>query len=279
MTGQERWLIEELIARYENEPTLRDVFVEGVFDCEVFNRVYEGQAKCPVFYSIDSVNVSREVLAKYGLTLGNRQRVIALAKELEELQEGAAVRFMADRDLDHWFAGLEEVVRLKWTMFTCVEAHFLTPEALREIVRVAAAADVTDVVRFARSIECVLRDLYSLRLVDRQLTLNMSWVALRRYLSRRKDEVIFDAERYIDALLNSNQLFRRKAEVIASWAAWKGADAPDSRQVMQGHDLTELLAWAVSAFGGVKTFASTEAIERLFVVLAKGVPTLAEELV
>ena len=47
-----KWTVDELLARYELEPDLLDVFVEGRFDQEVLSQHRSGGCAGPVFVNI-----------------------------------------------------------------------------------------------------------------------------------------------------------------------------------------------------------------------------------
>ena len=159
MTDSIQWTVPELIARYELEPQLADVFVEGTFDTEVLtnspNLIQAGYT----FYAIDVVDVPREILEKYSLSSGNKQRVIALARELAFLPESTKFLCLVDKDLDHWFGMLESTRRLRWTMFCSIELHFLTVEAIRAVLVSTGRIKVGSFEAFVESFMGVLQTL------------------------------------------------------------------------------------------------------------------------
>ena len=278
MIEDTRWSIPELLARYELEPELSDVFVEGAFDREVLALAFTDPRTRPTFYEIDAVEVPTAVLSKHGLNSGNRQRVVALSKELGSLPHVAKVVCLADRDLDHWFGALSTTGRLRWTIYCSIEGHFLTRETVSDILVTTGRAKIKHVDAFFASLIDTLKLLFALRLADRQMALALKWVSLRKYLSRDGDLVVFRADKYVFALLSSNAKASREGEFNASYQGWLNQLNCDIRLAARGHDYTELLAWAVAQFGGQKEFASTSAIERLFVLLARSVATLSTEL-
>jgi hypothetical protein len=278
VTEENRWSISELLARYELEPELSDVFVEGAFDREVLAQAFTDPITRPTFYEIDVVDVPIAVLSKHGMSSGNKQRVVALSKELGGLPHAAKVVCLADRDLDHWFGTLSATRRLRWTVYCSIESHFLTVETVSDILVTTGRTRIKNLDPFFGSLIDALKVLYALRLADRQLALALKWVSLRKYLSRDGDSVVFGAEKYALALLNSNAKASRHREFSASYQGWLNQLNCDIRLAARGHDYAELLAWAVAEFGGQKEFASTSAIERLFVLLARSVGTLPREL-
>jgi len=106
----------------------------------------------------------------------------------------------------------------------------------------------------------------------------MKWVALKKYVTRIDDTIEFDAERYVTALLNSNSRLANKREFSDSYAAWMQKLTCDARDASRGHDYCELIAWAMKEFDGQKEFATTAAVERLFVLLSRSIQTIHQEL-
>ena len=278
MSDENRWSISELQARYQLEPQLADVFVEGTFDREVLSRAFGYAAQPHVFYEIDVVDVSANTLAKHGLTSGNKQRVIALSRELNTVPAESQVLCLADRDLDHWFGPLEESKRLRWTLYCSIEGHYLTTEVIRDILVTTGRARIKKLETFVESMCGVLKCLYCLRLADREIGLAMKWVALKKYLTRNGDSIIFDTERYITALLNANTKTVNKDDFTNSYALWTQKLDCDTRNASRGHDYCDLIAWAMTEFGGLKEFGTTIAVTRLFVLLSSSIKTIQQEL-
>jgi hypothetical protein len=278
MTNEPRWSVNELIARYTLEPDLSDVFVEGCFDREVLSRANAGIGNRASFYEIDVVDVSGEILKKYGLSSGNKQRVIALSKELGGLPLEAKVFCLADRDLDHWLDVLECTSRLRWTLFCCMESHFLTPESICDILIVAGRAKISGIDKFTKSIYSILKNLFALRLADSELKLTLKWVSLKKYLHRSGDTISLDTSKYITATLSSNAKLSQKLDFHKSFNVWQETLNCDIRMAARGHDYTEILAWSISEFNGQRELATPVAVERLFVLLARSVPTIASEI-
>lgn len=280
MTQDNKWSIQELVARYELEPELFDFFVEGTFDREVLTHSASTSinGSSLAIYEIESVDVPALILEKYGLTLGNKQRVIALSKELSCLPDRSRVTCLVDRDLDHWFGTLTNTQRLKWTAFCSMECHFLTPETIKDIALTTGRAKINQFDQFTESLLHTLRFLYALRLSDRELGWNLKWVNLQKYLERVGDRVSLDGSKYTTALLLKNAKSLQKSEFESATSDWMQKLTCDIRLSARGHDYTTLLAWAISEFRGTKEIANEVAVERLFVLLAKSLGTLSAEL-
>ncbi|WP_137895259.1 hypothetical protein [Ramlibacter sp. 2FC] len=278
MSDQTRWSIEELLARYDLEPQLADVFVEGSFDKEILSQVFNQSARRATFYEVDTVDVPPDLLRRHGLTSGNKQRLIALSKEFEALTSDASVVCLVDRDLDHWFGNISDTHRLRWTRFCCIESHFITREIVIDVALTTGASRIKQVDIFVISLFNVLKTLYAFRLADRELSLSLKWVALRKYLARDGDAVQLNTDKYVAATLGANAALAKKQEFAGSWNTWLTKLDGDVRLSARGHDYTELLAWAIGEFNGHKAFGQQAAVERLLVLLARSVPTISNEL-
>lgn len=272
-----KWTIEELQARYHLEPELRDVFVEGMFDREVLTHHLRASDTGHTFYEIETVDVPASVLEVHGLTSGNKQRAIALSNELTSVPVGARVYCLVDRDLDHWFGKLESSARLRWTAFCSMESHFLNAETIRDVVVTTSRAKIANFDAFITSLLSVLRQLYALRLADRELGLNLKWIAYRKYLSTNSSAIAFNLQGYTQAVLNASSATKRRNDFQEAIDSWRQKFDCDIRLTCRGHDYTELLACAVSEFKGQRDFATAGAVERLFVLLARSVSSLADE--
>ena len=278
MSSDVRWSITELLARYDLEPQLADVFVEGSLDQAVLTEASSSAPRRPTFYEVDVVDVPSAVLTKYGLTPGKKQRLLALARELAAASKEAKVECLVDRDLDHWFGPLDNTAHLRWTLFCSIEMHFLAPAIIRDVLIVAGGALITDFDVFLSTLFSTLKTLYCLRLADREKALSVRWLPLRKYLTRNGDAISLDLDKYTTAVLNASSKMAQRAAFKTAFVGWVDRVNGDVRPARRGHDYTEILAWAMNKFGGSMNFAASGAIERLFVLLAKSIPTLAEEL-
>ena len=279
MTDLARRTIDELLVRYELEPELQDIFVEGQFDHDVLTSYFRSAKQIGrMVYEIDSVEVPAELLAKHGLTEGNKQRVIALSRELAKLPVECSYRCLVDKDLDHWFGQLESTARLVWTEFCAIELNFFSDEILRDVLISAARTKIALWEQYIESLTSTLCGLYALRLADRQLGWNMKWLSIDRCLSSTNSRVNFDFADYVDRLLRNNRKSHSKKQFESAVDDWKNILVDDHRNFIRGHDLVELLAWTVNKFRGIKEFSTPVAVQRLFVLLAPKAGGLAKKL-
>lgn len=265
--------IEELQARYTFEPELDDIYVEGVFDQEIFIECLKGTGRSDrVVYAIDTVDVGAEILEKYGLTSGHKQRVIALARELSILNGDFKYRCVVDRDLDQWFGRLETTPRLSWLDCCSIELYFFG--SVERVVVVAGRAKIVSFNDFHASFVSVLKKLYSYRLADAELHLNIEWMDIDRFLTVRGDVIYFDGDEYIKRLVNKNKINAVRDKFLERIENWDATLDGDPKMFIRGHDFVELVAWSIKAFKGVKEIASASAFERFMVLSAKDFPAI-----
>lgn len=261
--------IDELVARYDLEPELKDVYVEGIFDKEVLAHCFQKNREVErVIYDIGSVNVPINILAKYGLTDGNKQRVIALAKELSCLPGQHNYRCIVDKDLDHWIDSIESVPRLSWTEHSSIELYFFTKETLNDVLIVTAKSKIKSLETYIDSLAKVLKFLYALRLASHTLRLNLTWLDASKCLSVNGDEIRINQSKYIDNILNSNASMQHKGVFQEKVDLWLERLTGDRRDHIRGHDFVEILAWTIKEFKGLKELSSSTCIERLFILIA-----------
>lgn len=278
MTDLPRRTIEDIKTRYFVEPTLQDVYVEGVFDKLVLNSWCEkNDEKSIVSYVIDSVDIPFEILEKYGLTDGNKQRVIALAKELEELHCNS-YKCLVDKDLDHWFDAIEDIPQLIWTDFSSLEMYFFSEQLIKRILVDISNSKINNWGVFYASFLTVLKQLYSIKLADRQLNLNGKWCDIKKSLSSKNSTLIFDFSGYINKNLITFGLKAREAEFVKLHSDWLDKLDCDPRLCIRGHDFVELMSSAVKEYKGMKNFQESEALQRILLAFIDEIDHLIHQL-
>lgn len=277
MNEIDRRTIDELRARYDLEPALRDVYVEGVFDKEVLTLCFRSIGELQrIVYEIEGIEIAEELVKSHGLTDGNKQRVITLARELAIGRENPAYRCLVDKDLDHWFGPLEQVPGLVWTEHSSIELYFYNDRLLQDLLLTAARARIENWDVFIDSITKILRDLFAMRLADRELKWSMKWLPLEKHLSIRGGSVVFSSSEYMRRLLMKNGFNSKGAQFSSSFSKWQIKLSGDPRGYIRGHDFIDLLAWSIRAFRGIRELASSVAIERIFLLSAPAASGLLE---
>ncbi|MFO1125706.1 MAG: DUF4435 domain-containing protein [Methylocystis sp.] len=266
MTDLPRWTVSELLARYDLEPELADVYVEGLFDKEVITECYRAKDQSHVVYEISNVDIPHALLAENGFTDGAKQRVIVLARRFASLSNPVKVRCVVDRDLDHWFGELEKLSRLLWTEHCSLELYFFSESNLQRILVTLAKVRIEDWTAFVESLVKTLRILYAFRLADRQLGLSLSWLPQGRCLKKRGSEVSIDRDEYVDRLLDKNGRRNCRKEFLDAFETWLKKLHGDPRSYIHGHDFIELVAWSIRNFGGLKDFTTASPLQRILIL-------------
>ncbi|CNG63102.1 DUF4435 domain-containing protein [Yersinia kristensenii] len=276
MSNLPRKTIDDLKARYFLEPILRDVYVEGVFDKDILSSWYrKNESDDTVVYNIDIVDISEDILKKHSLTDGNKQRVIALAKELGGMGS-KSYSCLVDRDLEHWFGQLEEIPRLLWTEYCSLELYYFSEQIIKEILIDVTKAKIStkEWQGFYSSFVNVLKVFYSMRLADFECKLCQSWMDVDKFLVKKSNVISFDYALYIERNLHKNGFIKHKQEFIDLVNIWFVKLDGDPRLYIRGHDFVKLLTWSVKGFKGISDYHSEKVIERLFLYYPQNIDGL-----
>ncbi|MFR0688719.1 hypothetical protein ACLUTX_04960 [Enterobacterales bacterium AE_CKDN230030158-1A_HGKHYDSX7] len=269
--------IEELLVRHQFEPGLKDVYVEGVFDKEVLTSCFQANSRSDyIVYEVDGIEVPGDVLRKYGLTDGNKQRVIALAKELSTLEGDKSYRCIVDKDLDSWLNAVENVPRLKWTEHASLELYFYTRRIVSDLLVSSGRARIADLDAFMDSLVLALKKIFAMRLADKNLDWKMEWVDPYKDLSISGSGLLLDYVAYSARILSKNKHMAERTTFDAETIKWEAMLVGDPRSYIRGHDLVDLMAWSIKEFKGIKEVANSVTIERMLVLLSAAVSELLE---
>ena len=139
MEDEKRRRFEELVARYELEPSLRDIYVEGLTDKSLLEWFLE---KCGIdnyaIYEIDTVEITAHELYNLGLNDNARSRVIALALKLNNYFKEClpSVICVADRDFDYLLGVSEfDCDLLLFTDYTSIEMYLFNPSIIQKFLQ------------------------------------------------------------------------------------------------------------------------------------------------
>lgn len=279
MNNLPRRTLEELKTRYFCEPDIYDVYVEGRFDDEILKswcqKKDEGKI---VSYEIDTVDIPYEVLAKYNLSEGSKQRVIALAKELS-IDDLNGYRCLVDKDLDHWLDCIDNTKNLIWTEYCALELYYFKEELIKRIVVDIANSKINNWDDFFTSFVLILKQLYCLRLSDANLGLNMKWIELDKYISCNGSTLQFNNKLYSERNLIQNRVNHKKKEYDDEFDSWMAKVNGDPRLYVRGHDFVKLISIANKNFKGVKPYHEEITIERLFFAFIDDVQDLIDSVI
>jgi hypothetical protein len=163
-----RRTIAELLVRYELEPSLKDVFVEGPSDRTLVQLALKhcGAQERIQAYEIDTVEVPAVLLERRGLRDGNKGRLLALADELasrsgRDLQ--CSVVCLVDQDLDGVLGNRREYSLSLYTSSVSLDAVVATPEVIEKLLSVVLLGFPDSADGLLSQLLLVLRELFLCR--------------------------------------------------------------------------------------------------------------------
>lgn len=235
-----RRTLRELMARYRLEPTLREAFVEGSHDASILQWVLSDSARNLAITPVEVVDVPYELLAQYGLSDGNRGRVLALGLELDKHGQAGLARCVADRD----FLFLLEVESPRaetiiYTDYACIDVYVLESSSLNKFLQLGLGVQESgDHLLAAISdalikLSCVRAALHELG--DGSAVINN----VGRCFRGEGDRVVLD----VDDLIGRSVRSRASVPAVRNRAGELEGLVYDSRDAIRAGDLAEILFW------------------------------------
>lgn len=238
--------IPELITRYDLEPQIRDVYVEGVRDRDIVAWFLRraGRTDAKVF-EVDFIDVPAALLVEYGFSSGNKQRVLVLAKELERAltEEMAQATCIVDGDSDR-LLGIDRVSGITYvTDFSCMEMYLFDENHLGKFLELAVGAQGLDVRELLNEYSGVLKTLFMVRTAALSLGIPLHLVDFTRCCLKSAGILTFDLKEFVQRSLDASRLRQREEDVLREIERLKGRAEGDARLYINGEDFLNLLAW------------------------------------
>ena len=241
-----RRTIPELATRYQLEPTLRDVYVEGNFDKNVITWYLRraGRHNMRVF-EVDFVEVPPALVAARGLTDGNRQRVLTLAYELElAIGEGsrqATCIFDSDADYllgDRWGNTLSFA-----TDFSCMEMYLFDEIHLGKFLQLILEVNDVDVAQLITTYADILTELFLIRAASLSLRLPIRFLDFTACCKHAGSAIILDIPEFRRRLLDASNLRPQEVILMAEIERLRTHMKGDPRCYINGEDFIRLVEW------------------------------------
>jgi hypothetical protein len=266
--------VQEIRARYTLEPNIKDIYVEGQFDKEVLSFHFNNDNGHQI-YIIDTVDIGFNILNEMGLTEGNKQRVIALSKLIEDINHKENVHFLVDRDLDYW---LETEINVKGLFFTkhcSLELYFYTEEIIKDIILICSEAKISDWDKFFSSLENTLMIFYSYRMARFIYNESLVMPDIDKCIQKINDTIEIDFSKFINLMFSRNGANDFGEAIKTQSEMWMDKLKTEPTMSINGHDFVDVLRWCISNFKGHKKFADNLFVERIMVVNAKKIADIA----
>ena len=241
-----RFLIRELVRQHDQEPSLKFLIVEGHDDRQIYQWYIDRLSYTNTFvYKIDNVVITKDLLARYDLNGGARDRVITLALELDRRfpERSGHIRCIADSDLD--FIEDEGIAsnHLLYTDYTCIEMYSCNTLIWTKAFGLGFGYSWADVSNLMETMIPVWDMTFLVRAAYTQLGWPWCFAPLAEFCRVKKKAVIFNDAKFIERSL-------RDAERIAQWAQLLGViqelktrNIDDPRKKIHKDDYLELLGW------------------------------------
>ena len=237
-------IMSEMVAQYTLEPQLRDVYVEGEFDRDLYRLVLRERRLTDFdVVSIGDVELDPAVLLAYGLTDGKRQRVEALALELEKELKGGqcAVACVVDADLDHHLPEVRNCEFLLRTDYSTADVYLFDRALIDQILNtlVPAAKRVGRADSLVAMLEQTLPQLFAIRLVIRRFASGTAWIDAGKKAQKGRLEI----DRFVEKLITKGAIKNRDEFKKAIAEQLVGLRGLDLRRIIHGDDFVSLF-WA-----------------------------------
>ena len=257
--------LEDLIARYELEPQLRDIYVEGSSDKSLIEWfLKEMGIDGAVVYEICTVQIDKEKVAVYGEEDNNKGRVITLAHEMESIlgKEALQITCIADSDFDLILNKKYDCRLIIFTDYSSLEMYLFNENCMDKYFRLCIQGFSINVNETMDCLSKVLQEVFLIRLANKLLGLNMTWITFERCCKVGDGSIIFDVDDYITRYLNSNGWPVEKRKFVDFIEDWRPRLKKECRCQMHGHDFIELLAWFISKHGIERNLYDTDVVCR-----------------
>lgn len=256
-----RRTIKELATLYELEPTLKDVFVEGATDRAFVHSLlrHAGFSQVQV-YEIDNIDVPSDLLKRLKIGNGNRDRVIGLAIELEQLCEvdlSRRVCCIADADEEAGKTPRIRATLLLYTDFTSMQMYSFSDVPLQRYFDQVVLDFPLKAATVLSSMAPMLRCASVSRRANELMGLGRSPVDLTDDCQVSGSAIAFDRDRFIQRFLNKANAFHRRNEYLAECQRIDAGLPSQPTLWVHEEDFLDLLHWMI-----VRLRTSTRTVAR-----------------
>lgn len=245
--------LRELMALYQMEPSIADIFVEGPFDRDMMGDIIEELVGRNVeIYPISSVDVNEAVddnVRQY-IQLGNKGQVIVLCYALG-LNGVPPHQFagIVDADADRLVDAHCDINGIFYTDYCCMEMYAFTSTNFQKFLRIIASEqDVNRIESIRQSLAKILVRAFCIRTAKYVLYGTGRKVPLPGFISFSDGELRFDEMNFIMANLSVSGPYASEVNLRQKMAFLSSRVGNDLRHAMDGHDLGHLLSMILKKF-------------------------------
>lgn len=244
--------IDDLIALYELEPSIRDIYVEGRFDKDLIEWFLSefNQLNCAV-YDIDTVEIPADLLFPEGLLDNSRSRVIFLAMHIHgRLPITKSLTCIADKDFSFLLRGEEfNCPFLLFTDYTSMDIYLFNEAVLNKFFRLVVRLPKLTAKDVLNRVSYVLEELFLIRAANQALNLGMTWLEFTRCCNHNLGNIEFKTEDFIDRYLNKNSKLAEKETFKDQIIQLRtNNNSLDVRCKIRGKDFIEVLCFYIKHY-------------------------------
>lgn len=236
---------EAVIAKYELEKDLKDIYVEGEEDRRFYTNHYKQGDKH--FIDISSIDFSSQKpeLERSDLENGNRDKIIYLLNCLKD--EGREnIRGVIDKDILFYTREIPSNDFILTTDYSCLEMYFFIEDNIKKVQK-NTFKNMS--VEFIEDVMKKLQSITAIRIVEKQMNLSLRKPDICGCIDiDNKKKISINVDKYIKCLFDKsdkkykNQIDEFKNKVNECVKAIKDENPRDSSN---GHDLIAVLTHCV----------------------------------
>lgn len=232
-----RRTLPELKARYTLEPSLKDIYVEGVSDRAVVTWFASAIGQKDVqAYDISVVNISKEWLRGLDLPDNNRSRVLALSLFLVDILGEARRAFcIADKDFEAVTGTIVHNSALIYTDFACMESYWLCEECFAKAFILVLYKREEESNFWLTQLASLVEKIYVIRFAAMRVSLGVALPDVHRCTKWEAGSVVFDDEEFIKRFCQKAGLGTE--QFLAEMEHARAQLSEERRNHLNGHDL------------------------------------------
>lgn len=229
----------ELITKYELHPEIMDIFVEGDFDKDFICNYVNSNGKIidATILPIDFIKITSDS------GNSNKEAVITLATLVARELESSDINsvFIVDADFDRLKNEVRSCKYLIYTDFTCMEMYFYNTVTLRKFLTLTCNLGEKDREDFVHIAEIILPCLFTARIVNDILSLNVAIPGFSSGLKSKADLSTFNQEKYLLSFLSLVESSNIRCKAKQEFVQRNSTLPSDLRHKAHGHDFVFLL--------------------------------------
>jgi hypothetical protein len=239
--------IHEIISAHELEPSLLDIYVEGETDAAFLEWFLLNKDKKDAYViSINLVDVPDSIFdefSQYRLNKSSdRDKLLALSYKLnEKFSEKKRIMCIGDKDFDTFLGRLHQNSYFRYTDYQSFELYLFNVRIIEKFLRFVVRKFPQTADDLLRDMSIILQDIFLIRVSNEILHWGMKWIDFCKYVSYKKNVLIFTKDDFIHSYLSKNSRLSEKNEFVAILKEVKKILLVDARHNIRGHDFTYLL--------------------------------------